>query len=65
MAKVFKMRVKTSYGSVPKGYEFQVVSEHSYSTPMESEVRKTLIALGFADAASHDWSPGGKVEVIK
>jgi hypothetical protein len=63
MAQVFKLRVKYSWGGVPKGFEFQHVDSHSYSTPTHSEVRETLIKLGFKDAKNYTWD-GGKIEVL-
>ena len=63
MPQVFKLRVKSSWGKVPKGYEFQHVDSHSYSTPTASEVKQTLINLGFSDAANHTWD-SSKIEVL-
>ena len=63
MAQVFKLRVKSSWGGVPKGYEFQHVDNHSYSTPMPDEVKQTLIKLGFPNAKNHNWDTC-KIEVI-
>ena len=63
MSQVFKLRVKSSLGKVPRGYEFQHVDSQSYSTPTPSEVKKTLINLGFKDAANYTWD-GSKIEVL-
>ena len=50
-------------GGVPKGYEFQHVDNHSYSTPMPDKVKQTLIKLGFPNAKNHNWDCC-KIEVI-
>lgn len=63
MAKAFKLRVKNSFGGVPKGYEFQHVDSHSFSSPTASEVKDTLVKLGFKDAKNYTWD-SGKIEVI-
>lgn len=63
MAQVFKLRVKSSYGGVPKGYEFQHIDTQSYSTPTESQVQETLIKLGFKDAKNYSWG-SSKIEVL-
>ena len=55
MSKVFKLRVKSSYGGVPKGFEFQHVDTQHYSTPTPEQVKQTLINLGFKDAKNSYW----------
>ena len=64
MSKVFKLRVKSSWGGVPKGYEFQHVDTQHYSTPTPEQVKQTLINSGFKDAKNHSWD-ASKIEVIK
>ena len=64
MSKVFKLRVKSSWGGVPKGYEFQHVDTQHYSTPTPEQVKQTLINLGFKDAKNYSWGES-KIEVIK
>ena len=63
MAQVFKLRVKESWGGVPKGYEFQHVDNHNYSTPTAIEVKETLINLGFPNAKNYSWD-SSKIEVL-
>lgn len=63
MAQVFKLRVKSSWGGVPKGYEFQHIDTQSYSTPTASQVKETLVNLGFKDAKNHSWD-SSKIEVL-
>lgn len=63
MAQVFKLRVKSSWGGVPKGYEFQHVDNHNYTTPMADEVKATLVNLGFKDAKNFSWD-SSKIEVL-
>ena len=46
MAKAFKVKTTRVIGSVPIGYEIQVVSNQS-SKPLESEIRKALTDAGF------------------
>jgi hypothetical protein len=46
MAKAFKVKTTKTIGSVPIGYEIQVISNQS-SKPLESEIRKALMDAGF------------------
>jgi hypothetical protein len=46
MAKAFKVKFTKSIGSLPNGYEIQVISDQS-SKPTENEIRKALEAAGF------------------
>lgn len=46
MAKAFKVKFTKSIGTLPNGYEIQVVSTQS-SKPTETEIRKALEAAGF------------------
>jgi hypothetical protein len=63
MSKVFKLRVKSSYGGVPKGFEFQHVDTQHYSTPTPEQVKQTLINLGFKDAKNSYWD-SQKIEIL-
>lgn len=63
MARVFKLRIKTSYSGVPKGFEFQHVDTQHYSTPTPEQVKATLINLGFKDAKNTCWN-AEKYDVI-
>lgn len=64
MSTAFKLRVKISYGGVPKGYEFNHVDSQHYPRPTPSEVKETLIKLGFKNAKDSYWGED-KIEVIK
>lgn len=65
MAKIFKLRTKTSRSGVPKGLEFQVPSRYT-SEPSAIEIGDALVALGYSDAKSTTWSLNSSyVELVK
>ena len=61
---VYKLKAKSNYGNMPKGYEFQVVSA-TIPTPNASDIEKEIIRLGFNKQAQSYKSAGNfKVEKI-
>lgn len=58
---VFKLRVKTSFGGVPTGYEFQHVE--TCSTPTAFAVKETLMKLGFSGVKNLDCG-SSRIEVV-
>ena len=61
---VYKLKAKSNYGNMPKGYEFQVVSA-TIPTPNASDIEKEIARLGFNKQAQSYKSAGNfKVEKI-
>ena len=60
---VYKLTAKGSYGDMPKGYEFQVVSASS-SSPDAKDVEKEIARLGFNKQAQ-SYRSSGNFEVKK
>jgi len=60
---VYKLKAKSNYGDMPKGYEFQVVSSSS-PTPNSTEVGKEIKRLGF-NSQAQGYSSSGNFEVTK
>lgn len=60
---VYKLKAKNNYGSMSKGYEFQVVSTSS-PTPNRSEVEKEIAKLGF-NSEAQKYASSGNFEVTK
>ena len=60
---VYKLKAKSNYGSMPKGYEFQVVSA-TIPTPNASDIEKEIARLGFNKQAQ-SYKSAGNFEVIK
>ena len=56
MSHVYKIRVKRSVDTVPKGFEVQVVSNSTCASPTAEEVQKALIAAGFPNVHCCTWS---------
>ena len=54
---VDKLKAKSNYGNMPKGYEFQVVSRCT-PNPDRSEVEKEISRLGFNTEAQKYGSSG-------
>ena len=54
---VYKLKAKSNYGNMPKGYEFQVVSA-TIPTPNASDIEKEIIRLGFNKQAQSYKSAG-------
>ena len=63
MAQVFKLRVKSSFGGVPTGYEFQHVENSACSTPSAFAVKETLMKLGFSGVKNLDCG-SSRIEVV-
>ena len=54
---LYKLKAKSQYGDMPKGYEFQVISP-TFPSPNAEDIDKEIKRLGFnADAQSYR-SPG-------
>ena len=60
---VYKLKAKSNYGNMPKGYEFQVVSA-TIPTPNASDIEKEIARLGFNKQAQ-SYKSEGNFEVIK
>lgn len=60
---VYKLKAKSNYGNMPKGYEFQVVSA-TIPTPNASDIEKEIIRLGFNKQAQ-SYKSVGNFEVTK
>lgn len=60
---VYKLKAKSNYGNMPKGYEFQVVSA-TIPTPNASDIEKEIIRLGFNKQAQ-SYKSAGNFEVTK
>lgn len=60
---VYKLKAKGSYGDMPKGYEFQVVSG-SIPSPDANDVEKEIARLGFNKQAQ-SYKSAGNFEVSK
>ena len=60
---VYKLKAKSNYGNMPKGYEFQVVSA-TIPTPNASDIEKAIARLGFNKQAQ-SYKSAGNFEVIK
>ena len=60
---VYKLKAKSNYGDMPKGYEFQVVSSSS-PTPNSTEVGKEIKRLGF-NSQAQGYSSSWNFEVTK
>ncbi len=60
---VYKLKAKSNYGNMPKGYEFQVVSA-TIPTPNASDIEKEIARLGFNKQAQ-SYKSAGNFEVIK
>ena len=60
---VYKLKAKSNYGNMPKGYEFQVVSA-TIPTPNASDIEKEIIRLGFNKQAQ-PYKSAGNFEVTK
>ena len=60
---VYKLKAKSNYGNMPKGYEFQVVSATN-PTPNASDIEKEIIRLGFNKQAQ-SYKSAGNFEVTK
>jgi hypothetical protein len=60
---VYKLKAKSNYGNMPKGYEFQVVSTSS-PTPNRSEVEKEIARLGF-NSDAQKYGSSGNFDIIK
>ena len=61
---VFKLKAKSNYGDMPKGYEFQVVSATLSSTPNADDVEKEIKRLGF-NSQAQGYRSSGNFEVTK
>jgi len=60
---VYKLKAKSNYGDMPKGYEFQVVSG-SIPTPNAIDIEKEIIRLGFNKQAQ-SYKSAGNFDVNK
>mgnify|MGYP003597099852 FL=1 len=60
---VYKLKAKSNYGNMPKGYELQVVSA-TIPTPNASDIEKEIARLGFNKQAQ-SYKSAGNFEVIK
>lgn len=60
---VYKLKAKGSYGDMPKGYEFQVVST-SIPSPNANDIEKEIVRLGFNKQAQ-SYRSNGNFEVTK
>ena len=60
---VYKLKAKSNYGNMPKGYEFQVVSA-TIPTPNANDVEKEIVRLGFNKQAQ-SYKSAGNFEVTK
>ena len=60
---VYKLKAKSNYGNMPKGYEFQVVSA-TIPTPNASDIEKEIARLGFNKQAQ-SYKRKSNFEVIK
>jgi len=60
---VYKLKAKSNYGDMPKGYEFQVVSA-TIPTPNASDIEKEIARLGFNKQAQ-SYRSAGNFEVTK
>ena len=61
---VFKLKAKGNYGYMPKGYEFQVCSATTSSTPNAQDVEKEIVRLGF-NRQAQSYRSAGNFEVKK
>lgn len=60
---VYKLKAKSNYGNMPKGYEFQVVSA-TIPTPNANDIEKEIVRLGFNKQAQ-SYKSAGNFEVTK
>jgi hypothetical protein len=60
---VYKLKSKSNYGNMPKGYEFQVVSATT-PTPDAKDIEKEIVRLGFNSQAV-SYRSAGNFEVTK
>lgn len=60
---VYKLKAKSNFGNMPKGYEFQVVST-TIPTPNASDIEKEILRLGFNKQAQ-SYKSAGNFEVTK
>lgn len=60
---VYKLKAKSTFGNMPKGYEFQVVST-TIPTPNANDIEKEIVKLGFNKQAQ-SYKSAGNFEVTK
>jgi hypothetical protein len=60
---VYKLKAKSNFGNMPKGYEFQVVSA-TIPTPNANDIEKEIVRLGFNKQAQ-SYKSAGNFEVTK
>ena len=63
MATIYKLKAKRDYGNMPKGYEFQVIS-NSFPTPNSEDIKEAIIKLGF-NSQTLEYKSDGNWEIEK